>query len=101
MVYINFDEGWPCNEPLLGSVSILAVELLQGLVSRSLGGTVGQQMCSLSMEQEGVGPISLPRRAETFGGFDSHQMNVGKGECYAHGKEPCRIKLKVDLFPRI
>ncbi|XP_042328391.1 A-kinase anchor protein 13-like [Sceloporus undulatus] len=55
------------------------VELLQGLVSRSLGSTLGPQISNLSSEQETVGPISLPRRAETFGGFDSHQMNVCKG----------------------
>lgn len=58
----------------------LPVELLQGMVSQSLGSALGQQVCSLASEQEGVGPISLPRRAETFGGFDSHQMSAGKGE---------------------
>uniref|UniRef100_A0A8C9SGJ9 A-kinase anchoring protein 13 n=1 Tax=Scleropages formosus TaxID=113540 RepID=A0A8C9SGJ9_SCLFO len=26
----------------------------------------------------GVGPVCLPRRSETFGGFDSHQMNTHK-----------------------
>ncbi|NXK03892.1 AKP13 protein, partial [Herpetotheres cachinnans] len=55
------------------------VELLQDLVNRSLGTALGQQVSSTAMEQEGgVGPISLPRRAETFGGFDSHQMNASK-----------------------
>ncbi|KAB1257006.1 A-kinase anchor protein 13 [Camelus dromedarius] len=57
----------------------LKVEILQGLVSGSLGGTLGQAVSS-PVEQEGVvGPVSLPRRAETFGGFDSHQMNASKG----------------------
>ncbi|KAF5927258.1 hypothetical protein HPG69_017735, partial [Diceros bicornis minor] len=42
-------------------------------------GTLGQAVSS-PVEPEGmVGPVSLPRRAETFGGFDSHQMNASKG----------------------
>nr|XP_035159930.1 A-kinase anchor protein 13 isoform X2 [Callithrix jacchus] len=64
--------------PLMKS-AINEVEILQGLVSGSLGGTLGQTVSS-PVEQEGVvGPVSLPRRAETFGGFDSHQMNASKG----------------------
>ncbi|KAM8958431.1 A-kinase anchor protein 13 isoform 2-T3 [Lycaon pictus] len=64
--------------PLMKS-AINEVEILQGLVSGSLGGTLGPAVSSL-VEQEGiVGPVSLPRRAETFGGFDSHQMNASKG----------------------
>ncbi|XP_060138919.1 A-kinase anchor protein 13 isoform X6 [Zootoca vivipara] len=73
----NTEEA-PKGESVMKSV-ITEVELLQGLVSRSLGSALGQQMSSLTLEQEGVGPVSLPRRAETFGGFDSHQMNVCKG----------------------
>uniref|UniRef100_A0A3B3Z6C3 Uncharacterized protein n=1 Tax=Periophthalmus magnuspinnatus TaxID=409849 RepID=A0A3B3Z6C3_9GOBI len=45
------------------------VETLQALVNGSLGGA----MASIQ-EGGGVGPVCLPRRAETFGGFDSHQM---------------------------
>ncbi|XP_032197993.1 A-kinase anchor protein 13 isoform X15 [Mustela erminea] len=64
--------------PLMKS-AINEVEILQGLVSGSLGGTLGPAVSS-PVEQEGtVGPVSLPRRAETFGGFDSHQMNASKG----------------------
>nr|XP_045001570.1 A-kinase anchor protein 13 isoform X4 [Jaculus jaculus] len=64
--------------PLMKS-AINEVEILQGLVSGSLGGTGGQAI-SGSVEQEvGANPVSLPRRAETFGGFDSHQMNASKG----------------------
>ncbi|XP_033045020.1 A-kinase anchor protein 13 isoform X12 [Trachypithecus francoisi] len=64
--------------PLMKS-AINEVEILQGLVSGSLGGTLGPTLSS-PIEQEGaVGPVSLPRRAETFGGFDSHQMNASKG----------------------
>ncbi|XP_054569333.1 A-kinase anchor protein 13 isoform X1 [Eptesicus fuscus] len=67
--------------PLMKS-AINEVELLQGLVSGSLGSPLGQAGSS-PVGQEGpvgpVGPVSLPRRAETFGGFDSHQMNASKG----------------------
>ncbi|KAM6202418.1 A-kinase anchor protein 13 [Rhynchocyon petersi] len=64
--------------PLMKS-AINEVEILQGLVSGSLGGTLSSANSS-PIEQEGVvGPVSLPRRAETFGGFDSHQMTVAKG----------------------
>ncbi|XP_020820251.1 A-kinase anchor protein 13 isoform X7 [Phascolarctos cinereus] len=72
-------EEVPKGGPIMKS-AINEVEMLQGLVSGSLGGTLGQSISSTS-EQEGgiVGPVSLPRRAETFGGFDSHQMNASKG----------------------
>ncbi|XP_035992138.1 A-kinase anchor protein 13 isoform X3 [Fundulus heteroclitus] len=49
------------------------VETLQALVNGSLGGA----MASVH-EGGGAGPVCLPRRAETFGGFDSHQMHSGK-----------------------
>uniref|UniRef100_A0A8B9NZH9 A-kinase anchoring protein 13 n=1 Tax=Apteryx owenii TaxID=8824 RepID=A0A8B9NZH9_APTOW len=72
-------EEAPKGEAIMKS-AINEVELLQGLVSRSLGSALGQQVSSATIEQEGgVGPVSLPRRAETFGGFDSHQMNASKG----------------------
>ncbi|NXA36171.1 AKP13 protein, partial [Eudromia elegans] len=74
----NTEEA-PKGEAIMKS-AINEVEMLQSLVSRSLGCVLGQQVNSAAMEQEGgVGPISLPRRAETFGGFDSHQMNASKG----------------------
>lgn len=73
------------SELLSVLLSTLSVEFLQRLVSRSLGNALGQQMCHLASEEEGVGPVSLPRRAETFGGFDSHQMNVCKGESLSWG----------------
>uniref|UniRef100_A0A9W3GGL1 A-kinase anchor protein 13-like n=1 Tax=Camelus bactrianus TaxID=9837 RepID=A0A9W3GGL1_CAMBA len=67
------------KENIQRSSQLAKVEILQGLVSGSLGGTLGQAVSS-PVEQEGVvGPVSLPRRAETFGGFDSHQMNASKG----------------------
>ncbi|XP_047437596.1 A-kinase anchor protein 13 isoform X3 [Mugil cephalus] len=49
------------------------VETLQTLVNGSLGGA----MASVQ-EGGGAGPVCLPRRAETFGGFDSHQMHSSK-----------------------
>ncbi|XP_008403048.1 A-kinase anchor protein 13 isoform X7 [Poecilia reticulata] len=49
------------------------VETLQTLVNGSLGGAMA------SVHEGGAaGPVCLPRRAETFGGFDSHQMHSGK-----------------------
>lgn len=56
-----------------------AVETLQVLVNDSLGGAVQEGVCA-------AGPVTLPRRAETFGGFDSHQMNISKskGWCVFH-----------------
>ncbi|NXJ62781.1 AKP13 protein, partial [Rostratula benghalensis] len=73
----NTEEA-PKGEAIM-KTAINEVELLQDLVNRSLGTALGQQISSAAMEQEGgVGPVSLPRRAETFGGFDSHQMNASK-----------------------
>ncbi|NXK46512.1 AKP13 protein, partial [Chauna torquata] len=70
-------EEAPKGEAIM-KTAINEVELLQDLVNRSLGSVLGQQVSSATIDQEGVGPISLPRRAETFGGFDSHQMNASK-----------------------
>lgn len=58
------------------------VETLQALVNSGVGGAE----CSLAVGLTGgsVGPVSLPRRAETFGGFDSHQMNSSKSKTHAH-----------------
>ncbi|NXL42316.1 AKP13 protein, partial [Podilymbus podiceps] len=73
----NTEEA-PKGEAIM-KTAINEVELLQDLVNRSLGTALGQQVSSTAMEQDGgVGPVSLPRRAETFGGFDSHQMNASK-----------------------
>ncbi|XP_054441228.1 A-kinase anchor protein 13 isoform X3 [Pteronotus mesoamericanus] len=64
--------------PLMKS-AINEVEILQNLVSGGLGGPLGQAVGSPAGQEGAVGPVSLPRRAETFGGFDSHQMNASKG----------------------
>lgn len=64
------------NPQIFNFCLISAVETLQVLVNDSLGGAVQDGVCA-------AGPVTLPRRAETFGGFDSHQMNISKskGEC--------------------
>ncbi|XP_051776791.1 A-kinase anchor protein 13 isoform X3 [Erpetoichthys calabaricus] len=54
------------------------VETLQSLVNTNLSTTAGLQTSSSLEMESGIGPVSLPRRAETFGGFDSHQMNSSK-----------------------
>ncbi|NWH89546.1 AKP13 protein, partial [Aegithalos caudatus] len=82
----NTEEA-PKGEEIM-KTAISEVELLQDLVNRSLGSALGQQVSSTAMDQEGgVGPISLPRRAETFGGFDSHQMNASKGGAKDEGDD--------------
>ncbi|NXI14093.1 AKP13 protein, partial [Irena cyanogastra] len=82
----NTEEA-PKGEAIM-KTAINEVELLQDLVNRSLGAALGQQVSSTAMDQEGgVGPISLPRRAETFGGFDSHQMNASKGGAKDEGDD--------------
>ncbi|XP_063201602.1 A-kinase anchor protein 13 isoform X3 [Chroicocephalus ridibundus] len=82
----NTEEA-PKGEAIM-KTAINEVELLQDLVNRSLGTALGQQVSSAAMEQEGgVGPISLPRRAETFGGFDSHQMNASKSGAKDEGDD--------------
>ncbi|NWS03799.1 AKP13 protein, partial [Motacilla alba] len=82
----NTEEA-PKGEEIM-KTAIHEVERLQHLVNRSLGTALGQQVSSTAMDQEGgVGPISLPRRAETFGGFDSHQMNASKGGAKDEGDD--------------
>ncbi|OXB53073.1 hypothetical protein ASZ78_016693, partial [Callipepla squamata] len=74
----NTEEA-PKGEAVL-KAAINEVELLQDLVNRNLDSTLVQQLSGAAIDEEGgVGPISLPKRVETFGGFDSHQMNASKG----------------------
>ncbi|XP_067292548.1 A-kinase anchor protein 13 isoform X3 [Pseudorasbora parva] len=60
------------GEPIMKE-ALKEVETLQVLVNDSLGGAVQDGICA-------AGPVTLPRRAETFGGFDSHQMNISKSK---------------------
>ncbi|XP_052416840.1 A-kinase anchor protein 13 isoform X1 [Carassius gibelio] len=68
------NEDVPKGEPVMMD-ALREVEMLQALVNSSLGGAVGQQV---ACAPGNMGPVCLPRRAETFGGFDSHQMNICK-----------------------
>ncbi|XP_028971111.2 A-kinase anchor protein 13 isoform X2 [Esox lucius] len=64
------------GEPIMKD-ALKEVETLNVLVNGSVAGAVGQQV-SQDASGGSVGPVCLPRRAETFGGFDSHQMNISK-----------------------
>nr|XP_033775464.1 A-kinase anchor protein 13 isoform X2 [Geotrypetes seraphini] len=72
----NTEEA-PKGEPTMKK-AIKEVEMLQIMVNKSIAGTLGQQASSPPELEGGVGPVFLPRRAETFGGFDSHQMNASR-----------------------
>ncbi|KAM4619268.1 uncharacterized protein ACJ7VT_008478 [Polymixia lowei] len=63
------------GEPIMKD-ALREVEILHTLVNSG----VGVSGCSTPSGLTGgsVGPVCLPRRAETFGGFDSHQMNSAK-----------------------
>ncbi|XP_069840990.1 A-kinase anchor protein 13 [Dendropsophus ebraccatus] len=72
----NTEEA-PRGESLIKS-AIKEVETLQVLLNQNLWSSIVQQApCPADLEA-GVGSVSLPRRAETFGGFDSHQLNASK-----------------------
>ncbi|TRY93900.1 hypothetical protein DNTS_013078 [Danionella cerebrum] len=60
------------GEPIMKD-ALKEVETLQGLVNDGLGGVRQDGACA-------AGPVTLPRRAETFGGFDSHQINISKSK---------------------
>ncbi|KAI4900913.1 hypothetical protein NFI96_027016 [Prochilodus magdalenae] len=74
MLFRACNDEVPRGEPIIKD-AIKEVEMLQTLVNSSLGGAVGQQVVSAPGSAVSV---CLPRRAETFGGFDSHQMNISK-----------------------
>nr|XP_021333392.1 A-kinase anchor protein 13 isoform X1 [Danio rerio] len=74
MLFRSNNEEVAKGEPIMTD-ALREVEMLQALVNSSLGGAVGQQV---ACAQGIMGPVCLPRRAETFGGFDCHQMNTCK-----------------------
>ncbi|KAL2076380.1 hypothetical protein ACEWY4_028023 [Coilia grayii] len=89
MLFRACTEEVPKGEPIMKN-ALKEVETLQTLVNGSLGGAVGQQV---SQEAVGaVGPVSLPRRAETFGGFDSHQMNITKNGDKEDGEDAADLR---------
>ncbi|XP_040893517.1 A-kinase anchor protein 13 isoform X2 [Toxotes jaculatrix] len=77
------------GEPIIKD-ALREVESLHALVSGGLGGAG----CSVSAGPTGgsVGPVCLPRRAETFGGFDSHQMNTSKNGEREEGDESLDLR---------
>ncbi|XP_061100499.1 A-kinase anchor protein 13 isoform X2 [Conger conger] len=77
----------PKGEPIIKD-ALKEVETLQTLVNGSLGGAMGQ----LETASGGVGPVCLPRRAETFGGFDSHQMNISKNGEKDEGEDSADLR---------
>ncbi|XP_070686695.1 A-kinase anchor protein 13-like [Pempheris klunzingeri] len=72
------------GEPVIKD-ALREVETLHALLSSGVGGAG----CSVPGGLTGgsVGPVCLPRRAETFGGFDSHQMNSSKNGEKEEGDE--------------
>uniref|UniRef100_A0A673YJ85 A-kinase anchor protein 13-like n=1 Tax=Salmo trutta TaxID=8032 RepID=A0A673YJ85_SALTR len=80
------------GEPIMKD-ALREVETLHVLVNGSLGGAVGQQVSSTQDASGGsVGPVCLPRRAETFGGFDSHQMNISKNGEKEEGEDSLDLR---------
>ncbi|XP_035813229.2 A-kinase anchor protein 13-like isoform X3 [Amphiprion ocellaris] len=77
------------GEPIINN-ALREVETLHALVSCGVGGAD----CSFPVGVTGgsVGPVCLPRRAETFGGFDSHQMNSSKNGEKEEGDESADLR---------
>ncbi|GAA6232659.1 A-kinase anchor protein 13-like isoform X2 [Lates japonicus] len=77
------------GEPIIKD-ALREVESLHALVSSGVGGAG----CSVPAGLAGgsVGPVCLPRRAETFGGFDSHQMNSSKNGEKEEGDESLDLR---------
>ncbi|KAM6956870.1 A-kinase anchor protein 13-like [Tautogolabrus adspersus] len=77
------------GEPIIKH-ALREVETLSVLVTSGVGGAG----CSTAAGLTGgsVGPVCLPRRAETFGGFDSHQMNSSKNGEKEEGDESLDLR---------
>ncbi|XP_070763222.1 A-kinase anchor protein 13-like [Enoplosus armatus] len=77
------------GEPIIKD-ALREVETLHALVNSGVGGAG----CSVPVSLTGgsVGPVCLPRRAETFGGFDSHQMNSSKNGEKEEGDESLDLR---------
>ncbi|KAF3854151.1 hypothetical protein F7725_022206 [Dissostichus mawsoni] len=75
MLFMATPDDVTKGEPIIKD-ALREVESLHAVVSSGVGGAG----CSAPVGLTGgaVGPVCLPRRAETFGGFDSHQMNSSK-----------------------
>ncbi|XP_047666584.1 A-kinase anchor protein 13 isoform X3 [Tachysurus fulvidraco] len=74
MLFRACSDDMPRGENIMKD-AIREVEMLQTLVHSGLGGAVSQQGAT---DTGNTASVLLPRRSETFGGFDSHQINSSK-----------------------
>ncbi|KAK2918323.1 A-kinase anchor protein 13 isoform X1 [Channa argus] len=77
------------GEPIIKD-ALREVETLHALVNSGVGGASCSAVAVLTGGN--VGPVCLPRRAETFGGFDSHQMNSSKNGEKEEGDESLDLR---------
>ncbi|XP_037308074.2 A-kinase anchor protein 13 isoform X3 [Pungitius pungitius] len=89
MLFMATPDDVTKGEPIMME-ALREVEILHGLVNSGVGGAG----CSVPVSPAGgsVGPVCLPRRAETFGGFDSHQMNSSKNGEKEEGDESLDLR---------
>ncbi|XP_029290435.1 A-kinase anchor protein 13-like isoform X2 [Cottoperca gobio] len=90
MLFMATPDDVTKGEPIMKD-ALREVESLHAVVSSGVGGAG----CSVPVGLTGggsVGPVSLPRRAETFGGFDSHQMNSSKNGDREEGDESLDLR---------
>ncbi|XP_056272585.1 A-kinase anchor protein 13-like isoform X3 [Pseudoliparis swirei] len=89
MLFMATPDDVTKGEPIMKD-ALREVETLHSLVSSGVGGAG----CSAPVGLIGgsVGPVCLPRRAETFGGFDSHQMNSSKNGEKEEGDESLDLR---------
>ncbi|XP_037622082.1 A-kinase anchor protein 13-like isoform X4 [Sebastes umbrosus] len=89
MLFMATPDDVTKGEPIIKD-ALREVETLHGLVNSGVGGAG----CSAPVGLTGgsVGPVCLPRRAETFGGFDSHQMSSSKNGEKEEGDESLDLR---------
>ncbi|XP_054475258.1 A-kinase anchor protein 13 isoform X2 [Anoplopoma fimbria] len=89
MLFMATPDDVTKGEPVIKD-ALKEVETLHSLVNSGVGGAG----CSVPVGLTGgsVGPVCLPRRAETFGGFDSHQMNSSKNGEKEEGDESLDLR---------
>ncbi|KAK5867946.1 hypothetical protein PBY51_012398 [Eleginops maclovinus] len=89
MLFMATPDDVTKGEPIIKD-ALREVESLHAVVSSGVGGAG----CSapVGLTGGGVGPVCLPRRAETFGGFDSHQMNSSKNGEREEGDESLDLR---------
>uniref|UniRef100_A0A3P8YLK6 Uncharacterized protein n=1 Tax=Esox lucius TaxID=8010 RepID=A0A3P8YLK6_ESOLU len=89
-------EDVPKGEPIMKD-ALLEVETLQALVNGGLDGAEGGLQMGHVTEGArgggiGPGPVCLPRRAETFGGFDLHQIHAYKNGAKVEPEDPADLR---------